>query len=230
MDKGFLASYVKLLISTCHRRGAHAMGGMAAQIPNNSDPAANELAIAKVRADKVREVNEGHDGTWVAHPALVSVAKAVFDEGVRGKNQLDLIPSNTRVTVEDLLRVPKGQVTEAGLRTNIDVGIQYIEAWLRGSGAVPLYHLMEDTATAEISRAQLWQWIHHGVEMSSGSKVSLEMVRRLINEEIGHIRERVGDQRYSAGKYELATTLFDALISKQEFEDFLTLAAYEHLS
>jgi len=230
MDKGFLASYVNLLISTCHKRGAHAMGGMAAQIPNNSDAAANELAIAKVRADKVREVNQGHDGTWVAHPALVGVAKKIFDEGVPGKNQLGVIPSNARVTGEDLLRVPKGQVTEAGLRTNIDVGIQYIEAWLRGSGAVPLYHLMEDTATAEISRAQLWQWIHHGVAMTSGGKVTLEEVRRLIREEIGHIRERVGDQRYSAGKYELAAKLFDSLIASQEFEDFLTLAAYEHLS
>jgi malate synthase len=230
MEKGFLASYVTLLIATCHKRGAHAMGGMAAQIPNNSDPVANELALAKVRADKMREVHAGHDGTWVAHPALVPVAKAVFDEGFKGKNQLDVIPQNTGVTGEELLRVTKGEVTEAGVRTNIDVGIQYLEAWLRGFGAVPLYHLMEDTATAEISRAQLWQWIHHGVEMSSGVRVTLEEVRRLMDEEIGHIRERIGEERYAAGKYDLATAIFDALIAKKEFEDFLTLAAYEHIS
>src|SRR5258708_15631667 len=162
MDKGFLAAYVKLLIKTCHRRRVHAMGGMAAQIPIKDDPAANEAALEKVRADKLREVKAGHDGTWVAHPGLVPIAKDIFDAHMPGPNQLGVTRGDpAEVTREDLLQVPEGARTEAGLRHNIRVGIQYIESWLRGNGCVPLYHLMEDGATAEISRAQVCQWLYH---------------------------------------------------------------------
>ncbi len=164
MERHFLASYVNLLIETCHRRRVHAMGGMAAQIPIKGDPAANQHALDKVRQDKLREVRAGHDGTWVAHPGLVSVAKEIFDAYMTGPNQLDRRPQ-IKITAADLLAVPDGEITEAGLRWNIDVGIQYVEAWLRGSGCVPIYNLMEDAATAEICRAQVWQWVHHGAQL-----------------------------------------------------------------
>jgi malate synthase len=230
MDKGFLASYVRLLIATCHKRGAHAMGGMAAQIPVHNDPPANAAAMEKVRADKEREVREGHDGTWVAHPALVAVAKEIFAGGFEGRNQIHVIPSLARPMPEDLLIAPRGQVTEAGLRKNIDVGIQYLEAWLRGIGAVPLYNLMEDAATAEISRAQVWQWIHHGVTTREGMPITRERVRDLVRDEMVHIRERVGNEQFASGAFDQAARLFESLALGEEFEDFLTLAAYEHIS
>ncbi len=230
MDKGFLSAYVRLLIQTCHRRGAHAIGGMAAQIPIRNDEEASCAASAKVRTDKEREVREGHDGTWVAHPGLVRVAKEIFDRHMPGKNQLHVMRDADVITAQDLLNVPQGQISEAGLRKNVDVAIQYLEAWLRGTGAVPLYHLMEDTATAEISRAQLWQWIHHNAEMADGKPVTLDLVKTIMAEELRAIRRTVGDERYGAGKYELAGSIVDNLISQKEFREFLTIPAYDYLS
>src|SRR5690349_19093430 len=172
MDRHFLKSYVDLLIQTCHRRRAHAMGGMAAQIPIKHDPAANEAAIEKVRQDKLREVRAGHDGTWVAHPGLVPIAAQVFDAGVRGANQLHVLREDVKVTASDLLSVPEGEITAAGLRANVDIGVQYLESWLRGVGCVPIYNLMEDAATAEISRSQVWQWVRYGARLSDGRVVT----------------------------------------------------------
>src|SRR5215213_7585799 len=179
MDKAFLAAYVDLLIQTCHRRGIHAMGGMAAQIPIKDDPPANEAATKKVEADKLREVRAGHDGTWVAHPGLVATAKKIFDEHMAQPNQLDKKREDVKVTRDDLLRLPEGVVTEKGLRQNVNVGILYVAAWLGGSGAVPLYNLMEDAATAEISRTQIWQWIHHGAKLDDGRTVDETLYRKI---------------------------------------------------
>ena len=187
MDKAFLKAYVDLLIQTCHRRGIHAMGGMAAQIPIKSDPQANETAVEKVRQDKLRETKAGHDGTWVAHPGLVDVAMIIFNQHMKEAHQLHVTREEVKITARDLLALPKGEITEKGLRTNINVGILYLEAWLRGSGCVPLYHLMEDAATAEISRSQVWQWIRHGAVMSNGQPVTAHLVKNLIHEELKHI-------------------------------------------
>jgi malate synthase len=226
MDKAFLDAYVTLLIETCHRRGVHAMGGMAAQIPIKNDPAKNEQALAKVRADKLREVTKGHDGTWVAHPGLVPIAKAIFDEHMPQKNQLDKRPG-AKVTREDLLRPHTGKRTDAGLRHNIRVGIQYLEAWLRGQGCVPIYDLMEDAATAEISRAQVWQWIHHAAPLDDGSVVSRDRFQRTVSDEMKRIEEEVGSSRFSSGKFDEACELFVRLSLAPRFEEFLTLPAYE---
>ena len=228
MDKGFLAAYVKLLIKTCHRRGVHAMGGMAAQIPIKEDPAANEAALEKVRADKLREVRAGHDGTWVAHPALVPVARDIFDAHMPGPNQLGLAPAPVAVTRDDLLRVPEGSRTDAGLRHNVRVGIQYIEAWLRGNGCVPLYHLMEDAATAEISRAQVWQWLHHRATVD-GAPLDKDHFASAVEEEMQRIRREVGDARFQGGRFPEARDLFVRLSTSPKFEDFLTLPAYDLL-
>jgi malate synthase len=230
MTTHFLRSYSQLAIQTCHRRGAHAMGGMAAQIPIKDDPSANEAAIAKVRADKERESRDGHDGTWVAHPGLVPIATEIFDANMPRPNQIDRPREDVRVTRDDLLRIPEGQITEHGLRHNIDVGIQYIESWLGGNGCVPIYNLMEDAATAEISRTQVWQWVHQdrGV-LDDGRKVTAALVRSLISEELQNLRRLVGDDRYRSGRYELASQIFDQLATGDELEDFLTLAAYKHL-
>src|SRR5271155_508789 len=177
MDRAFLKAYVDLLIKTCHRRGIHAMGGMAAQVPIKNDPVANEQALEKVRQDKLREVQAGHDGTWVAHPALVPIAREVFDAHMKTPNQISKQRGEVHITQAELLKVPEGEITEAGLRWNIDVGIQYLEAWLRGSGCVPIYNLMEDAATAEICRAQVWQWVKHGARLSDGRPVNVELVK-----------------------------------------------------
>src|ERR1700726_3907991 len=185
MERHFLKSYVDLLIKTCHRRGAHAMGGMAAQIPIRDDPAANEAAMARVRADKLREARAGHDGTWIAHPGLAGIAREAFDAVMTGPNQLKVLRAEVNVTPRDLLTVPEGEITEAGLRGCIRVGVQYLESWLRGNGCVPLYHLMEDAATAEICRAQLWQWLRHGARTSDGQPVTVERFDRLADPEIG---------------------------------------------
>jgi malate synthase len=214
MDKAFLAAYVDLLIKTCHRRGIHAMGGMAAQIPIKNDPAANEVAFKKVEADKLREVRAGHDGTWVAHPGLVEVAKRVFDEHMKSPHQIDNKREDVHKTAADLLEVPQGEVTEAGIRQNINVGILYLEAWLGGSGAVPLYNLMEDAATCEISRTQLWQWLHHG-------KVSRQRYEQLRDEEL----RKIGSRPH----LDAAVKIFDELILSDELADFLTIPAYEEL-
>src|SRR6201993_3827507 len=188
MTSHFLRSYSLLLIKTCHRREIHAMGGMAAQIPIRDDLAANEAAMEKVRADKLREAGDGHDGTWVAHPGLVAIAKEVFDREMPQPNQIAGKRQDVLVTALDLLAVPKGTITEAGLRQNLNVGIGYIEAWLRGIGCVPLYHLMEDAATAEISRAQVWQWIRHGAKLADGRVVDVALCGALLDEELGKLR------------------------------------------
>ena len=213
MDKGFLRAYAQKLIQTCHRRGAHAMGGMAAQIPIKDDPAANELALGRVRADKEREAKDGHDGTWVAHPGLVPVAKAIFDAHVKGQNQLSVLRQDVNVTREDLLRVPEGTRTEDGLRHNVRVGVRYLEAWLRGQGCVPLFNLMEDAATAEISRAQVWQQVRHKV-------ITVEKLDQVIAEELAGA---------TGGKFTEAKALFRSLSTADQFEEFLTLPAYQRL-
>ena len=229
MDSGFLAAYVKLLIKTCHRRNVHAMGGMAAQIPIKDDPAANEAALEKVRADKLREVKAGHDGTWVAHPGLVPIAKDIFDAHMPTANQLGVKRADVTVTRDDLLRVPEGTRTDAGLRHNVRVGIQYIESWLRGNGCVPLYHLMEDAATAEISRAQVWQWLHHKATVD-GVPLDRDRFARVVDEEMQRIRREVGDARFQGGRFPEARELFVRLSTTPKFEDFLTSAAYDLLA
>jgi len=221
MEKHFLASYVALLIKTCHRRGIHAMGGMAAQIPIKNDDAANDAAMQKVVADKLREVRAGHDGTWVAHPGLVPIAKQIFDEGMPGANQIDRKRDDVQVTAADLLAVPEGVITEKGLRQNINVGILYLEAWLGGLGCVPLYNLMEDAATAEISRTQLWQWIHHHAHLDDGRAVTAQLYRQVRDEELKAIGSRP--------HLDAAASIFDDLILSRELTDFLTLPAYEEL-
>jgi malate synthase len=230
MTSPFMRAYSLLAIKTCHRRNAHAIGGMSAYIPVKNDPAANEVAMNQVRADKRREAGDGHDGTWVAHPGLVPVAMEVFDELMPGPNQVDRKREDVQVTAEDLLRVPEGVITEAGLRTNISVGIQYMESWLRGQGCVPINNLMEDAATAEISRAQVWQWIRHpkGV-LDDGRKVTVELFNQLRDEEMERIRNRIGEAQYASGKYELAGRLFTELTVSDDFADFLTLSGYEQL-
>ncbi|HTC53298.1 MAG TPA: malate synthase A [Steroidobacteraceae bacterium] len=225
MGKAFLRAYSLLLIKTCHRRGAFAMGGMAAQIPNRRDAAANEAAMARVRADKEREAGDGHDGTWVAHPDLVPVAKEVFDRLMPQANQLMRLREDVNIAQKDLLEVHQGTRTEAGLRENVRVGVQYIEAWLRGKGAVPLYNLMEDAATAEISRAQVWQWIHYGITLEGGTVATPELLNRIIGEEMQRVRQEVGAEAYAAGRFNQAVQLFTDLSLAQDFEDFLTVPA-----
>ncbi len=227
MTSHFLRSYSQLLIKTCHRRGAHAMGGMAAQIPIKNDEAANAEALAKVKADKEREANDGHDGTWVAHPGLVPVARAVFDEKMPNADQIARKRQDVNIGQADLLKVAKGTITEAGLRTNLNVGVQYLEAWLGGQGCVPLYNLMEDATTAEISRAQLWQWRKHGAELTDGGEIDDAMLRRLMAEEMAKIEELVGEARFADGHYGDASAMFLDMFTADEFEDFLTLPAYE---
>ncbi len=226
MERPFLKSYVELLIQTCHKRGAHAMGGMAAQIPVR-DRAANERAMAGVRADKLREARAGHDGTWIAHPGLAAVAREAFDSVMSGANQLGVTRAEVSVGRDDLLAVPEGQITEDGLRNNIRVGVQYLEAWLRGSGCVPLYNLMEDAATAEICRAQLWQWLHHGAHTSDGMAVTAERFDRLLAAELDRIHGEVGSERLLNGVFPSAARLFERMIKQDAFDDFLTLPAYE---
>jgi malate synthase len=221
MDKHFLRSYVELLIRTCHRRGIHAMGGMAAQIPIKNDPAANERALEKVRQDKLREVTAGHDGTWVAHPGLVPIAKEIFDTHMKEANQIKRALPNVRISARDLLAVPEGKITEEGLKWNIDVGLQYLEAWLRANGCVPIYNLMEDAATAEISRAQVWQWVRHGARISDdGRPITQEMVRASVAEQ----KEKMtGSRKHEAAK------IFDRLMTDAHFTEFLTLVAYDYI-
>jgi malate synthase len=231
MTTHFMRSYSLLLIQTCHKRNAHAMGGMAAQIPIKNNPKANEEAFAKVRADKEREANDGHDGTWVAHPGLVPVAMEVFDAIMKTPNQIDRKREDVKVNAKDLITFPpaEGNITEAGLRLNISVAIQYIEAWLNGSGAVPIFNLMEDAATAEISRSQIWQWINHpkGV-LADGRKVTVEMFRSMVPEELEKIKnEIVGPDQFAEGKYAQAVELVDKLSTGKEFIEFLTLPGYQ---
>jgi malate synthase len=229
MTTHFLRSYSLLAIQTCHRRGAHAMGGMAAQIPIKNDPLANEQAMEKVRADKLREVRDGHDGTWVAHPGLVAVAKSIFDQYMPQANQLHVLHPELRITAADLLTVPEGPITSQGVRTNVAVGLRYLEAWLRGSGCVPIFNLMEDAATAEISRAQLWQWIRHGGKLQDGRPVTVALVKEVLADELAQLRASMGHEAYAASMFDAAAELFLAVSTADEFIDFLTLPAYERL-
>jgi malate synthase len=227
MTTHLMRSYALLLIATCHKRNAHAMGGMAAQIPIKDDPEANKAAMDKVAADKTREVTDGHDGTWVAHPGLVKIAKDIFDQHMPEANQIARKRQDVHVTAADLLKVPEGPITENGLRQNVNVGIGYLEAWLRGLGCVPLYNLMEDAATAEISRTQVWQWLKHGATLEDGRIINRDLVRRIIDEELEKTRQMVGDSRFKSGKYKEAAKLFRELSEAREFVDFLTLPAYD---
>jgi malate synthase len=227
MGEAFLGAYAALLVRTCHRRGAFAMGGMAAQIPIKNDPAANAAAFAKVRADKEREVRDGYDGTWVAHPDLVPVAKEVFDRMMPQPNQLQRVRLHVHVLRDDLLKIHAGTKTEAGFRLNIRVGVRYIEAWLRGHGAVPIYHLMEDAATAEISRAQIWQWIKYGAVLENGTKVTPEFFTSALGEEMERVKEEVGADVYASGRFPEAIKLFRDISLAPDFVEFLTIPAYE---
>ena len=225
MTTHFMRSYSLLCIQTCHRRNTFAMGGMAAQIPVKNDPAANEEAFAKVRADKEREARDGHDGTWVAHPGMVQLALDAFNAVMPQPNQIDRPPNDSNLTAKDVLDfAPSEPITEAGLRQNISVGVQYLEAWLRGHGAVPLFNLMEDAATAEISRAQVWQWIRHprGL-LDDGRKVTKELFRRVLDEELAKVR------RFASDRFDVARELFDQITTDDEFVEFLTLPGYEKL-
>ncbi|HEX9706348.1 MAG TPA: malate synthase A [Steroidobacteraceae bacterium] len=229
MTTHFLRSYSQLVIQRCHRRGAFAMGGMAAQIPIKHDAEANERALARVRADKEREAGDGHDGTWVAHPGLVGIAREIFDLLMPGPNNLHRLRDDVKVSGADLLRVPEGKVTRAGLRNNVDVGIRYLAAWLGGNGCVPIHHLMEDAATAEISRAQLWQWVRHSTPLEDGTAVTLELVREEAKSVLAEIRRESGDGAFDAGHYARAAQHLDRLTANHDFEPFLTQNAYEDI-
>ncbi len=229
MATPFMDAYSRLLVKTCHRRGAQAMGGMAAFIPIKGDEEANLQAIAKVRSDKEREARNGHDGTWVAHPGLVGVAREVFDRYMPGPDHLHVKRTEDTITATDLLTVPQGTITEAGLRKNINVCIQYIASWLRGNGAAAINHLMEDAATAEISRTQVWQWMRHGSTLADGRPITLELVEALQAEELRKIDAQVGPSAYSTGRYILAAELFHWLVAQHELEEFLTVAAYDYI-
>jgi malate synthase len=231
MTTHFLRSYSKLVIKTCHRRGAFAMGGMAPQIPIKNDPKANEEALAKVRADKEREAGDGHDGTWVAHPGLVPIAMEIFDRLMPTPNQLHKTLADVEVSAKDLLAIPQGTITEAGLRSNVSVSVQYMAAWLNGLGCVPINNLMEDAATAEISRAQIWQWIRHpGGKLDDGRKVTAELFRTITREELNKLKAQVGDQAYASSKYEHAAELIDKITTAPDFETFITLPAYQEIN
>jgi len=233
MDRDFLKAYSLRLIETCHRRRAHAMGGMAAQIPVKNDDAANDAAFAKVKADKEQEVEQGHDGTWVAHPGLVPTAMEVFDKAMPSKHQIHKKRVYRRISDAALLAPHEGTITEEGVRTNISVGIEYIAAWLCGRGAVPIHNLMEDAATAEISRAQIWQWLRHGakVKMTEGGaeKMTSDLFERLLDEETSAMKERLGSKDYISGRFPDAVKVFTKTATSVDFVDFLTLPAYDIL-
>ena len=231
MTVPFMAAYSQLVIQTCHRRGVHAIGGMAAQIPIKNDPAANDAALDKVRQDKIREATNGHDGTWVAHPGLVPVALEVFDRLMPGPNQIENKRLDVQVSAADLVRAPQGNISEDGLKLNIDVAVQYLASWLGGNGCVPIYNLMEDAATAEISRAQVWQWLHTpGTALADGRPVTVELYRGLVPGQLAKIRAQVGDEAYATGHFDEAARLFDRLVTSKQFVEFLTTAAYEQLA
>jgi malate synthase len=231
MTVPFMSAYAELLAATCHRREAHAMGGMAALIPSRSDEEANTKALDGVREDKEREVQLGYDGTWVAHPDLVPVAREVFERGLDGApNQLQRRPE-VSISAEQLLSLPEtpGEITEAGLRTDVSVGFQYVSFWLGGRGAAAINSLMEDAATAEISRSQIWQWVHHGAKLTDGRTVTPELVREILDEETAKIREAVGEETWEAGRPEETREIFERMALSDELIEFLTLPAYEYL-
>jgi malate synthase len=227
MTQPFLKAYSELLIRTCHRRGAHAMGGMAAQIPIGNDTEANGAAMAKVRADKLREVAAGHDGTWVAHPALIPVAREIFDAHVPGPNQREMLREDVDVSREDLLRIPIGTITRKGFENNVEVCVRYLAAWLEGNGCVPIHHLMEDAATAEIARAQLWQWLHHGgLHLDDGTPVDFVLFERAL---LNLPSRLAGDSLPGAPRVREAIGVLDRLTHAETLADFLTLPAYERI-
>jgi malate synthase len=230
MTVPFMRAYTGLLVQTCHRRGAHAMGGMAAFIPSRKDLKVNEVAMTKVREDKLREANDGCDGTWVAHPDLVPVAMECFNSVLGNQpNQVSKPCEEGSVTAQQLLdvRIPGATITEVGLRSNVIVSILYIESWLRGVGAAALFNLMEDAATAEISRSQIWQWVRHGASLSEGPKITADLVRKVAAEELAKVREAFGVEAYGRGRFDQANTLFEQVTLSETFVDFLTLPAYE---
>jgi malate synthase len=232
MTVPFMRAYTELLVKTCHRRGAHAIGGMAAFIPNRRDPEVTERALARVREDKVRESQDGFDGTWVAHPDLVAVAREPFAArlGTRPhqlERQRPEVVADARALLD--VRVPGGTITEAGLRNNVSVAIQYLAAWLGGTGAVAIYNLMEDAATAEIARSQVWQWAHHRCPLAEGPPVTPELVRGIAAEELARIRAALGEGAYARGRYATAAALFEEVALGEPFVEFLTLRAYERL-
>ncbi len=232
MTVPFMRAYTELLAATCHRRGAHAMGGMSALIPSRRDEEANEKALAAVRADKEREVGQGYDGTWVAHPDLVPVAREVFERGLDGAaNQLSRRRDDVSVSAGELLDLgaTPGEITEAGLRTDVSVGFQYISFWLGGRGAAAINSMMEDAATAEISRSQIWQWVHHGSKLADGRTVTAELVREVLDQETAKIREQVGEKTWAAGRPDETREIFEQVALSEELIEFLTLPAYEYL-
>lgn len=229
MYSPFMSSYSKLVIQRCHKRNIHAIGGMAAQIPIKNNEEANNIAFDKVVTDKRREVQNGHDGTWVAHPDLVPLAKSVFNKYMTGKNQIHIKREDVNVVAEDLLAVPKGTITEEGIRKNINVSILYLASWLNGQGAAALHHLMEDAATAEISRSQLWQWLKNKVKLEDGKVLTEELYNQLAMEEFEKIKKLVGDKEYENDKYKLAEQLLDLLVVNRNFIDFLTIPGYKYI-
>jgi malate synthase len=232
MTAPFMRPYTELLVKTCHRRGAHAMGGMAAFIPSRKDPEVNEVALAKVRQDKERESGDGFDGTWVAHPDLVPVAMEVFDQVLGSKpNQRDRLREDVEVSAADLLRfqVPDAEITETGLRNDVSVGLQYLASWLGGVGAAAINNLMEDAATSEIARSQVWQWIHHGAELKEGGDVTPELVRKVEDEEFDGIRQAMGHEQFDKWRWDEARQVFEQVALEDEFVEFLTLPAYDLL-
>jgi malate synthase len=232
MSVPFMRAYTELLVKTCHRRAAHAMGGMAAFVPSRKDPSINEVAIAKVREDKIREANDGFDGTWVAHPDLVGVATEEFDEVLRAEaNQVERLRDDVSVSAADLLDVAAtpGDVTEEGLRNDVSVGIQYLANWLTGNGAAAIFNLMEDAATCEIARSQVWQWIRHGTQLKEGATATRELVRRIEDEELEKIRAAAGEEVYARSRPDEARELFERVALGEEFVEFLTLPAYEYI-
>ena len=232
MTVPFMRAYTELLVKTCHRRGAHAMGGMAAFIPSRRDEAVNEIAFAKVREDKLREANDGCDGTWVAHPDLVPLATEIFDEVLGDQpNQIDRQRPDVHVGASDLLdfEVAGGAITDGGVRQNVDVAIQYLASWLRGTGAAGIYNLMEDAATAEISRSQIWQWIKSGARTAEGDDITPSFIRKIADEETDRLRAELGHEVYDEGRFEEARGLFEKVALADDFPNFLTLPAYEIL-
>jgi malate synthase len=232
MTVPFMRAYTELLVKTCHRRGAHAIGGMAAFIPSRRDPKVNQVALAKVRDDKLRGSSDGFDGTWIAHPDLVPTAVEPFARLLGARpHQIERRRDEVQVTPKELLdvRVPGGAVTEAGLRNNVSVGIQYLASWLRGTGAAAIYNLMEDAATAEISRSQVWQWVHHGVDLAEGRPVTRELVRRLVAEELDTLRQATGAAGFEPGRFREAAEVFEQVALSERFVEFLTLPAYDRI-
>ena len=229
MEQPFLRAYADLVVRTCHRRGIHALGGMAAQIPIKRDATLNAQALEKVRQDKLREVRQGHDGTWVAHPGLVPVAREVFDAHMSGPHQIGRRREDVRVTARDLLATPAGEITADGLYTNLSIALQYLAGWLGGMGCVPINNLMEDAATAEISRAQVWQWLHHGARLQDGRPITATMVQQIIAELVQALPERVGPGGPGYDKFSMAGRILADLATGADFAEFLTTVAYEYL-